>query len=290
MNALIARALKAIGIASLLAMSSSVHARDTSCVSDAEFEAQVDADIREGRTSLDVKRFSGRELCSGRPMGERAQELWDAAFPAKREAQLSKQAWVMEESHRLHEIAERDRQIEDQRRRELDRLQYEAAAAQARRAAAIARAETADAGLRAARKEALLAQLPPGEPIEAAVLYGPTREFDTQVDETIQAVVEAHLREDAKSWWFDDYRPGSVWGAQVISRDYRTSSYVIFANFSYEDGRRSWVKIKYTAGQFDCIAFKNEPNNCRAVGDSLSSRFVVTSFQGLFASYFASKL
>jgi hypothetical protein len=87
--------------------------------------------------------------------------------------------------------------------------------------------------------------------------------------EAVRAL-DAFVTADSKSWVRNRYDYGSIYDASVEQRSADNSQVTFFARYTYNGGRRGWVRVKTTDGHFSCMEFHDFAGTCRSLGASPS--------------------
>jgi hypothetical protein len=221
-------------------------AASAACLTDAEIEATIGAQVRSGAFALNTGPLADRPLCSGLTLAQRIQQMHDAAFPRER--------------------AIREQQAAELRRQDdLARQQEEAD----RAAAAAARPPEPPAPVPHAPRSAPALAAQPDKPlvITTAALG---ISLDTLLDRLVQA--------DSQSWMVNHYVRGSMHNAHYLSSNKAHTTYTAYGDYSFQGygGSAGWVKARVANGALECLEFWDQPGNCRALYHSLSQQNFVS--------------
>ncbi|OYY79627.1 MAG: hypothetical protein B7Y43_00705 [Sphingomonas sp. 28-62-20] len=226
----------------------------TGCLTDAEIDATIGAQIRARSFTINTGPLNDRPLCSGLTLAQRVQQMREATFPEERAAAEARAA-------------------ETARQRALAVAQ----AAEAQRAAD-ARAATA-----AARPD------PRPEPVSTGTAMrssGPlvftTAALGISLDTLLDRIVEA----DSQSWMANRYQRGSMHGARYLTSNKAHTTYTAQGNYSFSGfaSGTGWVRVRVRDGALDCLEFWDQAGSCRPLYHSLSQQNFVAGAVGLMTS------
>lgn len=88
-------------------------------------------------------------------------------------------------------------------------------------------------------------------------------------------LIDDLVANQAKTWMFNRYTPGSISNVSVLSTDDKgrplmIKAYYLFSGFSSKKG---WVKIEFKNGLPKCIYFWDFPENCKTPGSSIVASY-----------------
>ncbi len=89
-------------------------------------------------------------------------------------------------------------------------------------------------------------------------------------------LVDDLVANQAKTWSFNRYEPGSISGVIVRPTDTKGRPVTVKANYSYKgfgNSSNGWVKIAFTNGLPKCIYFFDFPNNCKTPSSSIVASY-----------------
>lgn len=99
---------------------------------------------------------------------------------------------------------------------------------------------------------------------------GPTglQDFNRLIDDLVA--------DQAKTWMFNHYPPGSITEVSILSKDNQGRPKVIKANYlfsGFSGNSKGWVKVIFTDGLPKCIYFWDFPNNCKTPSSSIMASY-----------------
>lgn len=88
-------------------------------------------------------------------------------------------------------------------------------------------------------------------------------------------LIDDLVANQAQTWAFNKYTPGSISGVSMLSQDNEGRPTVLKANYSYSGfgSNNGWVKITFTNGLPECIYFFDFPENCKTPNSSIVSSY-----------------
>ena len=89
-------------------------------------------------------------------------------------------------------------------------------------------------------------------------------------------LIDDLVANQAKTWAFNRYEPGSISGAIVQSTDTNGRPAELKANYRYQGfsgTSNGWVRITFTNGLPKCIYFFDFPDNCKTPGSSIVASY-----------------
>jgi hypothetical protein len=101
-------------------------------------------------------------------------------------------------------------------------------------------------------------------------------------DQNYSKLMEDLIADQARSWAMNRYRPGSVTGVSVSSRDAKGRPAKIVANYTFDgfNGRsQGSVSLTFGDGQPECMYFHDFPATCRTPSRSIAASYVNGGYQ-----------
>jgi hypothetical protein len=77
--------------------------------------------------------------------------------------------------------------------------------------------------------------------------------------------IDSLIATDSLGWYANVYDRGSVRDVTVIERMLDSSNYVARANYTYNNGKPGWVKVRFINETFGCIEFFDSGGYCNAL-------------------------
>lgn len=107
--------------------------------------------------------------------------------------------------------------------------------------------------------------------------------FLTGLAKSLDEVVTA----DSASWVINRYDRGSMVNTKTLAHGSDRQSAMVYGEFTFNGGRRGWVKGRIANGQYTCLEYWDE-SGCRALGHPESHRVVAGLLLAMFAGAMSS--
>lgn len=82
--------------------------------------------------------------------------------------------------------------------------------------------------------------------------------------------LDAVIAMDSQGWMMNRYDRGSVVNAQLLDASSDGKSGVFYGEYTYNGGRRGWVKVRMSGGEVQCVEYWDFQGRCRPIGRSTS--------------------